>query len=162
MAKKTATRARITPGAGPADPVVLTDLQATLVELIDLSLVAKQAHWNVVGPNFRSVHLELDEIVDTARLSTDRVAERIATLGAVPDGRSSAVARDSGLRPFPDGQVTTRDVVERVGTTIDAITARLRERIARSADPDPVSQDILIEAGDQLEKHAWMLRAQLS
>ena len=32
-------------------------LQQTLVDLIDLSLVAKQAHWNVVGRNFRSVHL---------------------------------------------------------------------------------------------------------
>ena len=38
-------------------------LQATLVDLVDLSLVAKQAHWNVVGRNFRSVHLQLDEVV---------------------------------------------------------------------------------------------------
>ena len=37
-------------------------LQATLVELIDLALVGKQAHWSVVGPQFRSIHLELDEI----------------------------------------------------------------------------------------------------
>jgi starvation-inducible DNA-binding protein len=151
MAKR-ATRA--------ADSVV-GDLQATLVELIDLSLTAKQAHWNVVGPNFRSVHLELDEIVDTARLSTDRVAERIATLGAVPDGRATAVTKSSGLRPFPAEQVGTTEVVERVGQAIDTIAGRLRERIARSAESDPVSQDVLIEAGDQLEKHAWMLRAQL-
>jgi starvation-inducible DNA-binding protein len=106
------------------------------------------------------VHLELDEIVDTARLSADRVAERVATLGAVPDGRSAAVAKDSGLKAFPLGQVKTTEVVERVTTMIDTIAGRVRERIARSADPDPVTQDILIEAGDQLEKHAWMLRAQ--
>ena len=42
-------------------------LQATLVEFIDLALVGKQAHWSVVGPQFRSIHLELDEIVDLAR-----------------------------------------------------------------------------------------------
>lgn len=38
-------------------------LQSQLVELIDLGLQAKQAHWNVVGPPFRSVHHELDEMV---------------------------------------------------------------------------------------------------
>lgn len=59
------------------------DLQAALVELVDLALVGKQAHWNVTGPQFRSVHLELDEIVALARASSDRVAERIATVGVV-------------------------------------------------------------------------------
>ena len=39
-------------------------LQAALVELIDLSLIGKQLHWNIVGPRFRSLHLELDELVD--------------------------------------------------------------------------------------------------
>lgn len=41
--------------------------QGALVDLVDLSLVAKQIHWNVVGPRFRSVHLQLDEVADTAR-----------------------------------------------------------------------------------------------
>ena len=31
-------------------------LQETVVDMIDLSLIAKQAHWNVVGQQFRSVH----------------------------------------------------------------------------------------------------------
>ncbi len=142
--------------------VVVKDLQATLVELIDLSLLGKQAHWNVVGPNFRSVHLQLDEIVDTARLASDRVAERIATVGAAPDGRASAVAASSRLAEFPGGQVPVTETVKLVGTTIDTMSERLRERIVRIAEADPVSQDILISASDELEKQAWMLRAQLS
>jgi starvation-inducible DNA-binding protein len=142
--------------------VVVKDLQATLVELIDLSLLGKQAHWNVVGPNFRSVHLQLDEIVDTARLASDRVAERIATVGAAPDGRASAVAASSRLAEFPGGQVPVTETVKLVGTTIDTMSERLRERIVRIAEADPVSQDILISAADELEKQAWMLRAQLS
>jgi len=60
--------------ADTAQAGVVNDLQATLAELIDLTLIGKQAHWNVVGPNFRSIHLQLDEIVDAARLSSDRVA----------------------------------------------------------------------------------------
>jgi starvation-inducible DNA-binding protein len=148
-----------TPTAKPSK-VVVDDLQATLVELLDLTLIAKQAHWNVVGQNFRSVHLELDEIVDTSRLAADQVAERIATIGAVPDGRATTVAKESELPTFPDGRIATTDVIERVATTIDTMAGRLRQRIERLAEPDAISQDIIIGVGDQLEKHAWMLRAQ--
>jgi starvation-inducible DNA-binding protein len=140
---------------------VVGDLQATLAELIDLSLLGKQAHWNVVGPNFRSIHLQLDEIVDTARLASDRVAERIATVGDAPDGRAASVAKTSGLPDFPAGQVPVTDAVKRVGATVDAMSERLTERIIRMAEADPVSQDILIGTADELEKQAWMLRAQL-
>jgi DNA-binding ferritin-like protein len=35
-------------------------LQATLVELIDLSLLGKQLHWSVVGPLFRPLHQQLE------------------------------------------------------------------------------------------------------
>lgn len=42
-------------------------LQATLVELIDLSLLGKQLHWTVVGPLFRPLHLQLDELIDSWR-----------------------------------------------------------------------------------------------
>jgi starvation-inducible DNA-binding protein len=141
--------------------IVVKDLQATLVELIDLSLLGKQAHWNVVGPNFRSIHLQLDEIVDTARLASDRVAERIATVGDAPDGRAGSVAKSSGLPDFPAGQVPVTDAVQHVSATVDAMSGRLTERILRMGDADPVSQDILISTADELEKQAWMLRAQL-
>ena len=144
------------------DQTVVTDLQATLVELIDLSLLGKQAHWNVVGPNFRSIHLQLDEIVDLARLSSDRVAERIATIGAVPDGRAGAVASSSDLPEFPNGHVPVTEAVQRVGSALDTMSGRLKERILRIGDKDPVSQDILIGTTDEVEKAGWMLRSQLT
>ncbi|MBU1803288.1 MAG: DNA starvation/stationary phase protection protein, partial [Actinobacteria bacterium] len=34
-------------------------LQQLLVDLTDLHLQGKQAHWNVVGKNFRDLHLQL-------------------------------------------------------------------------------------------------------
>ena len=140
---------------------VLTDLQATLAELIDLALIGKQAHWNVVGRNFRSIHLQLDEIVDVARLSTDRVAERIATLGGAPEGRPADVAASSGLPEFPAGSIQVDETVQRIGDIIDTMSGRMHERMLRMGETDPVSQDALIDASDELEKQAWMLRAQL-
>lgn len=148
--------------ADPANDPVVSDLQATLVELIDLSLLGKQAHWNVVGANFRSIHLQLDEIVDTARLASDRVAERIATVGGTPDGRASAVAESSELPEFPSGHIPVTETVQRVTAIIDTMAKRTKERLLRMAESDPVSQDILIGTADELEKQAWMLRAQLN
>lgn len=152
-----------TPTAHPnPDESVETALQATLVELVELALQGKQAHWNVTGPNFRSVHLELDEIVDAARLAADRVAERIVTVGLAPDGRSATVVAAQPFVAFPAGPAGTAQVVERIGAVIDELAGRLRERIARLSEIDPVSQGILIDVDEALEKQAWMLRAQLA
>ena len=46
---------------------VLSSLQEALVDLVDLALQGKQAHWNLYGPHFRSIHLQLDEIIDEVR-----------------------------------------------------------------------------------------------
>src|SRR5882757_11275009 len=68
------------------------NLQRVLVDLIELHLQGKQAHWNVIGTNFRDLHLQLDELVDFAREGSDTIAERMRALDAIPDGRSDAVA----------------------------------------------------------------------
>ena len=52
------------------------ELQATLIELIDLSLIGKQLHWNFFGRPFKPLHEHLDELVDTWRELSDNVAER--------------------------------------------------------------------------------------
>ena len=52
-------------------------LQSVLIDLLELQLQGKQAHWNVVGKNFRDLHLQLDELVEAARgfLRPDRRAD---------------------------------------------------------------------------------------
>ena len=87
-------------------------LQGALIDLIDLSLLAKQAHWNLVGRNFRSLHLQLDEIVDVARKHTDRVAERAIAIGVNPDGRCGTVARETQLKQLNAGYLQDTQVVE--------------------------------------------------
>jgi DNA-binding ferritin-like protein len=49
------------------------ELQTALVDLVDLGLLGKQARWNVVGPQFRAVHIELDEVVEDSRKWADEV-----------------------------------------------------------------------------------------
>ena len=135
-------------------------LQGALVDLLDLSLVAKQAHWNVVGPRFRSIHLQLDEVVDLARNAADTVAERAAAIGVSPDGRAATVAKESGIASFPAGYIADFEVVKTLVAALEAVVVRMRKRVDDTADPDPVSQDVLIGITAELEKHAWMFQAE--
>ncbi|GIG69657.1 Dps family protein [Phytomonospora endophytica] len=137
-------------------------LQGALVDLVDLSLVGKQAHWNVYGRNFRSLHLQLDEIVDAARLASDTVAERAVAIGVAPDARAATVASGTGLPGVDSGQLTDQKVIELFIDAYAKIIERMRQRIDVTADPDPVSQDILIGITQELEKQYWMWQAELS
>jgi starvation-inducible DNA-binding protein len=135
-------------------------LQATLVDLVDLSLIAKQAHWNLVGRQFHDVHLHLDELVDTARKYSDEVAERAAALGVSPDGRAATVASDSHVPDFPSGWVKDRDVIRQAFEALDATVKGLRPRIEEVEKADLVTQDLFIEITGALEEQRWMWQAQ--
>lgn len=135
-------------------------LQATLVELIDLSLKGKQAHWALTGPLFKPLHEHLDAIVDDARAWYDEVAERLAAVGVAPDGRPATIVESSPLEPMKAGFQKDSEVVVRFVELLDGIAARLRDRIEALAEPDPISQDVLIGIAQGVEKHLWMLRVQ--
>ncbi|MER7854575.1 DNA starvation/stationary phase protection protein [Streptomyces bacillaris] len=135
-------------------------LQGALVDLVDLSLVAKQVHWNVVGPRFRSVHLQLDDVVATARQHSDTVAERASAIGVNPDGRSATVAKETAIRSAPEGWIKDTDAVKALVDALGVVIGRMRERIEVTDAPDPVTQDILIALTADLEKHAWMFQAE--
>lgn len=137
-------------------------LQGALVDLVDLSLVAKQAHWNVVGQNFRSVHLQLDEVVAAARTHADLIAERAAAIGVNPDGRAATVASSSNVPAIGEGWLHDRDVVTAITEALGTVATRMRDRIEATEKPDPVSQDLLIEATGELDKQHWMFQAALS
>ena len=134
-------------------------LQATLVELIDLSLQAKQAHWNVVGPSFKAIHLFLDELTDQYRDWYDEVAERLAAIGVSPDGRVATLAASSPLESLPAGQLRDQDVLAFFDSRVTHVAGRVRARIDSVGAPDPVSQDLLVGIAHGLDKQRWMLRA---
>ncbi|CAL9378520.1 DNA protection during starvation protein 2 [Streptomyces sp. enrichment culture] len=135
-------------------------LQETLVDLLGLSLIGKQAHWNIVGPRFRSIHLQLDEVVATARAHSDTVAERAAALGVSPDGRPETIAARFTLPAPKEGWVRDSEVVQVMVETLEAAIGRLRERIEATERPDPVTQDLLIDITGDLEKQRWMFDAE--
>ena len=135
-------------------------LQQVLVDMIELHLQAKQAHWNVVGTNFRDLHLQLDELVDFAREGSDTIAERLRALDAVADGRSDTVAATTTLPAFPAYERSTADVVDLVATRIYAAVETLRDVHDAVDQEDPTTADILHQLIDGLEKLAWLIKSE--
>jgi starvation-inducible DNA-binding protein len=135
-------------------------LQALLVDLTDLHLQGKQAHWNVVGKNFRDLHLQLDEIVDVARAFSDDVAERMRALYVTPDARAATVAHQSSLPAFPNGEVDTAETVDLIVGAMYGASATAR-RIHDEVDAeDPTTADLLHTVIERIEQLAWMVDAE--
>jgi len=139
----------------------LTDnLQEVLVDLTELHLQSKQAHWNLVGKNFRDLHRQLDEIIDEARAFSDTIAERLRALHAMPDGRSDTVAATTTLPEFPNGEIETVKAVDLITERLDATVATCRRVHDEVDEEDPTSADLLHAVIARLEQFSWMVSAE--
>lgn len=135
-------------------------MQSVLVNLIDLQLVGKQAHWNIVGPNFRDLHLNIDEVVDIARRGSDEIAERMRALHATPDGLVGTVAKYTELDQPTTGEILTTTgidvMVKAIQTTVD-VMRRVHDPVDEA---DPTTADIFHEYIALLEQQAWFISAE--
>ena len=143
-----------------ASETLSNNLQSVLVDLIELHVQGKQAHWSVVGKNFRDLHLQLDEIILDAREFSDEVAERMRALDAMPDGRSETVTKTTHLPKFPDGEVDTAETVTLITERLDATVDNMRKVHDEVDEEDPTSADILHVFIEKLEQYAWMVSAE--
>ncbi|HEY2205840.1 MAG TPA: DNA starvation/stationary phase protection protein [Pseudonocardia sp.] len=158
----TATSRRPEAGVAPftASTELATSLQRVLVDLVELHVQGKQAHWNLVGRNFRDLHLQLDEIVEAAREQSDTIAERMRALHAVPDGRTETVVATTTLPAFPAGEQDTVTVVDLITTRLAAAVDAVRQVHDTVDGEDPATADLLHGIVDDLEKLAWMVSAE--
>ena len=136
-----------------------TILDGALADLLDLGLLAKQAHWSVIGPRFRGLHQLLDELAGLARDSADRLAERAATLGHLPDGRAATIVALSSLPRMERGAQRDTDVIAAFVAILDAVADRIHSAI-EVFERDYVTVDLFTGVLAAVEKVAWMLRAQ--
>jgi starvation-inducible DNA-binding protein len=136
------------------------NLQKVLVDLIELASQGKQAHWNVIGTNFRDTHLQLDEIIEAAREFSDTIAERMRALHALPDGRSDTVSATTTLPEFPQGEISTTEVIDLVTVRLEDAVTTCRDVHDAVDEEDPTSADILHAIIEKLEQFAWMISAE--
>jgi starvation-inducible DNA-binding protein len=136
-------------------------LQKQLSTYNDLHLTLKHIHWNVVGPNFIGVHEMIDPQVDAVRKFADDVAERVAALGASPQGTPGAIIRDRSWDDYSVGRDTAQAHLAALDLVYTGVIEDIRQAIDETDDIDPVTQDLLIGQAGHLEKFQWFVRAHL-
>lgn len=137
-------------------------LQTALVDLIDLRLAVKQAHWTVRGGRFQQLHELFDSFVAPLDEEIDTIAERIATLGGIPDGRASTVSASSSLEVYPQSANTGNDHLIALANRFSTLGCKLLKSIVATDEVgDPNTADIFTSASRYLEKSAWFLQSHL-
>ena len=156
------------PAADPLIPVeadkrqpITDDLQATVVELLELFHDSKQCHWNMRGPIYLPLHEKLQENADEHRKYADLMAERVLQVGHPIDGRTSVVAATANLGEMPGGYLTDKQVLILMTERITTVAKRVRQRIERMSKVDEVTSNKLQDLSYELDKHVWQFRVQM-
>jgi len=128
---------------------VADELQATIVELIDLALLGKQLSWSATGPRASAVRRMLEELVVRLRIHTDEVAARMLELGHLPNGQSRAVAIETDLTPLPPGRLDAEGASAALMERIEQVRTRL-VRTRQTTVSDATSTELLANIHDDL------------
>ena len=140
---------------------IIADLNANLAHFIDLHVSAKQAHWNVHGPNFAGLHELFDTIAEGGRTYADLVAERVLALRGTAHGTIQDVAGMKEMQPFPTDEQGWEKLTGLVHERLIKCSERLRQS-AGKLDDELATQDIYIQIIRDLDKWGWMLEVHLS
>ena len=137
-------------------------LNERLADLIDLGLQAKQAHWNVKGPNFIALHKLFDEIAGETQEYVDEVAERAVALGGTAEGTLKAVSKRTTLADYSLKIVNGRDHLDAFSSALAATGEKVRAAIDQATEiGDADSADLFTGISRGLDKSLWFVEAHL-
>ncbi len=135
-------------------------LNARLADAIDLQLQAKQAHWNVKGPNFWGLHELFDKLAEGVEKYVDELAERAVALGGIAEGTTQAVAEGTTLEPYPVTAQKWSNHVERVSGALAAFGAAVRDAIDKAEEAgDAGTADLFTDISRDVDKWTWFVEA---
>ena len=146
-----------------AHRVALTQILNHHVALAaDLYSQIKQAHWNVVGPNFIALHRLFDEQAAAVLAHIDLYAERIRALRGAPAGTVRQAAGESPLADLEARELPGREAVSAILLRFETYSVSLTEAISVCEQHDDLAtQDIFIEALREVDQNAYFLRSHL-
>lgn len=133
-----------------------------LASCTDAMLNAKQAHWNVKGPQFFALHELFDDISENLEEATDLIAERIVQLGGFAEGTAPVVAKKTKLKEYPLSITDGRAHVEYLSDSLARLGQIVREGIDSCNEwGDADAADILTGVSRGIDKYLWFVEAHL-
>jgi starvation-inducible DNA-binding protein len=135
-------------------------LNQQLADALDLDLQAKQAHWNVKGPNFIALHELFDEVEEELEAFADDIAERAVVLGGTAFGTVRVAAGKSRLPEYPLDIISGREHVTALSSAL-ARFARSARAAIESANTlgDADTADLFTEVSRGVDKLLWKVEA---
>jgi len=136
-------------------------LNADLADTYLLLIKTKKFHWDVTGPQFRSLHILWDEQYESLSANVDAIAERVRMLGRYPLGTAKGFLECGTLKEDPGDIPSAFEMVNRLRADHEQIIRNLRQHIDACGDKlhDMGTADFLTGLMEQHEKMAWMLRS---
>ena len=164
MSTRSAAEIRLNPTKHGLDVEARTGavelLNARLADVIDLELQAKQAHWNVKGPNFIGLHELFDQVAAAAAKFKDEIAERAVMLGGVAVGTAQAVVERTTLPPYPIEAQDWHAHVDCVSSALAKVGTALRQAIEDATElEDQVTADLFTQIAHEIDKYMWFVEA---
>jgi starvation-inducible DNA-binding protein len=137
-------------------------LNARLADAIDLQTQCKQAHWNVKGPDFISLHELFDKLNEDVEAYVDVIAERAVQLGGIAEGTARSVAKRTTLAEYSAKSGAGRDHVEALSSALASFGKSVRQAIAKSDElSDADTTDLFTEVSRGTDKWLWFVEAHL-
>jgi starvation-inducible DNA-binding protein len=140
---------------------VVNLLNQDLSDTYLLVIKTKKYHWDVVGPQFRTLHELWDEQYELLSTNIDNIAERIRMLGGYPIGTAEGFLQNASLTEHAGDLPEASDMVEQLVQDHEQIIRNLRDHIDQCSDNfhDEGTADFLTGLMEGHEEMAWMLRS---
>lgn len=141
---------------------IVAIMNARLAELIDLSLVIKQAHWNLKGKNFIGIHEMLDGFRSGVDAHVDETAERLVQLGGTAFGTIQNVAENTSLAAYPATIHKVEDHLKALADHYAGVAEKVRKSIDETDElGDADTADLLTGVSRTLDSNLWFIEAHL-
>lgn len=141
-----------------ADSVVET-LRKTLADEYMLLLKTQNAHWNVEGPNFFSLHQLFEEQYKEIFEFVDKVAETLRALKVKAPGSFAAYKDLASVQEFPE-KVSYSQFISTLSEDHKNMSLAVKARLEVAEEAEETSCVVLYEDLVKFhDKAAWMIRA---